>query len=271
MPAITPVLTKSDNLWKKLRGFYRLGFRVRLGGLVLLGLGAWLLLRLWDGTLSFYLHPRFNLLIAFSGLGLVFLGGWLLLWHKAEKLEKTHGGVVEFSGMLLVGLVALAGLVLPPRPLDNNRLNVSSSKSGVAVSGGNSNRALAQALLNQDWKDTNKLDTVRWNLLDWSAVLNDPKRADSLIGRPADVIGFVIQAKAESTRYFLLARYVVVCCTADSTVLKIPVISDTAQAVEEGQWVRVRGTLGKGANENIAFLASTVESIARPSQPYIFP
>ena len=245
----------------------------RLGGLTLVGLGSWLLLRLWDGTLTFYLHPRFNILIALTGQLIIFVGGWLAFWYRGNPTEKNSGrqALEVISGIVLAAVIALAGLLVPPRPLDYSRLNLSSTKSGVAVSTGSSNRALAQALLNQDWKDTAKLDTVRWNLLDWSAALNEPERAESLLGRPSDVVGFVVQPKVENSRYFLLTRYVVVCCTADSSALKLPVISDNAQALEDGQWVRVRGTLGKSANETLAFLASGVDIIPRPAQPYIFP
>lgn len=269
MSVVNPLTQLNSQVKPRLS--YKLNFKERLGGLVLLGLGAWLLLRVWDGTLSYYLHPRFNVLIALTGLCLVFVGSWLLLWYKNSSSEQMSGGLEGVSGMALVAVVVLAGLIVPPRPLDSSRLNLSSTKSGVAVSGGSSNRALAQALLKQDWKDTSKLDTVRWSLLDWSAALNDPQRAENLIGRPSDVVGFVIRPKAESSRYFLVARYVVVCCTADSSALKVPVVSDTAQTLEEGQWVRVRGVLGKSSNETITFLASSVDIISRPTQPYLFP
>jgi uncharacterized repeat protein (TIGR03943 family) len=273
MSVVNSITRKDQNTPVKPRLIYWSNPGERLGGLVLLGLGAWLLFRLGDGTLSFYIHPRFNILIALTGLCIVFVGGWLALWYKPAEREKKslRLGLELISGVILVAVVALVGLFVAPRPLDNSRLNLTSNKSGVAISAGSSNRALAQALLNQDWKDTSKLDTTKWNLLDWSAALNEPQRAESLLGRPSDVVGFVVQPKGENSRYFLLTRYVVVCCTADSSALKIPVISDNAQTLEDGQWVRVRGVLGKSANETIAFVGSSVDVIPRPTQPYIFP
>lgn len=250
---------------------YKARFKTWSSGLTLIGLGGWLLLRLLDGTLSYYLHPRFNLLIGVTGLAIILLGGWLMIGGKVGFDEPDFKGLELLTGITLIGLVALFGLLVMPRPLDSSRLNLTSTKGGVAVSGGNTNRALAQALLKQDWKDSNTLDTVRWSLLDWSAALNDPQRAEKLQNRPADVVGFVVRPPGGSKGYFLVARYVVVCCTADSSALRVPVISDKVQELEEGQWVRVRGVLGQGSNGVTAFLGNNVEVVPRPAQPYIFP
>ena len=237
-------------------------------GLALLTLGAWLEWRLGDGTLSYYLHPRFNLLIGFTGLIVGGLGVWLLL-PKSRYVTPENSPLKAFSGITLVALVALFGLIVLPRPLDGTRAALVSGTG--ANSGGSSNRALAAALLKQDWNNAASLDTVSWNLLDWSAALNDPQRAEKLIDHPFDVTGFVILPVTTSSRNFLVARYVVVCCTADANALRVPVVSEKAQEVEAGQWVRVRGTLGRGSNGIVSFLANSVEIVARPANPYINP
>jgi uncharacterized repeat protein (TIGR03943 family) len=227
-------------------------------------LGAWLLWRLWDGTLSYYLHPRYNLLIAVSGLALTFLGGWLI-WQRLEQTGKApeKAGKLEaglITGLILVGVIALLGLLVTPHPLES-QLTPAQSNGG--------NRALADALQKQNWQEASAADTIRWNLLDWSAALNNPDRAAQLKGRPADVVGFVIRPSSGSSQYFWVARYVVVCCTADSTALRVPVFSQGSD-LQEGQWVRVKGSLGN-ANGNFGFIASNIQSVARPAQPYIYP
>jgi len=51
----------------------------------------------------------------------------------------------------------------------------------------------------------------------------------------------------------------------------VPVVSEKAQELEAGQWVRVRGTLGRGSNGIVSFLANSVDIVARPANPYINP
>ncbi len=253
------MLTASSTTDKKLSSPPGRGWRAEVerwsSGLVMLALGGWLAWRLYDGTLNYYLHPRFNLLVMATGLILTLLGGWCLL----RKSQARSG---ELSGVVLLGLVALIGLMIVPRPLE-----VASGTANRLTS----NPSLAQALQKQDWKDATSLDTAQWSLLDWTAALNDPQRAEKLLGRPVDLVGFVIQPASGDTRYFLLGRYVLVCCTADSTALRLPVVTEQPPSLQEGQWVRIRGILSQGSNGVIAFRASSVEGVDRPAQPYIYP
>jgi|GEM_PF-808449 len=237
-------------------------FILPTSSLLLILLGLWLGWRLLDGTLSYYLHPRFNLLIAATAALLILLGGKNLLLGRPKKPD-PHA-MLNPAALVLLGLVVGLGLLVTPQPLETNRL------TGGANSG-SANRALSDALLKQNWQNNPNLDTSHWNLLDWSAALNDNERAAKLTGRPVEVTGFVVRPEGVGSRYFLLARYVVVCCTADSTALKLPVIAAGIAGLEEGQWVRVRGTLGQATNGVFGFLADSVENIARPAQPYIYP
>jgi putative membrane protein len=235
-------------------------------GLVLVGLSGWLEWRLLDGTLSYYLHPRFNLLVALTGLSLNFLGGWLI-WRQftAPSGRVTHLGVA-----IPVGLIVLIGLVVMPRPLTNTAASLEKGP-GFSANNASVNRALTESVQKQDWNNPASLDTLKWNLLDWSAALNNSQRATLLVGLPVDVTGFVVNTASNNSRYFLLARYVVVCCTADSTALRLPVITSKSVDLEDGQWVRVRGSISQGANGGFVFSAVNLESVAQPAQPYIYP
>lgn len=236
-------------------------------GLVLLALSGWLDWRLLDGTLSYYLHPRFNLLIALTGLFLTFGGGWLI-WQQLGPT--TFRPVVGIKVVLPVALAAIIGLVTAPQPLSNTG-QTSQNYPGAALSNRSVNQALTEIVQKQDWNNPAKLDTGNWNLLDWSAALNNTQRAALLVGAPVDVTGFVIQLANKNERAFLIARYVVVCCTADSTALRLPVVTAKNVELAEGQWVRVRGAVVQGTNGGIGFSASTVELVAQPAQPYIYP
>jgi len=232
--------------------------------LVLLALSAWLGWRLLDGTLSYYLHPRFNLLIALTGITLAFLGGWIL--QKQLLPGQPSGQVVNLKMLLPVCLIALAGLLVMPRPLSNV-----AGTAQEGTSGSNINRALTEAVQKQTWEDPATLETAKWNLLDWSAALNNAQRAEKLVGSPVDVTGFVILPANTTQRYFFLARYVVVCCTADSTTLRLPVVASKNIELEADQWVRVRGSVGRNSTGGIVFNATDLEITPPPAQPYIYP
>jgi uncharacterized repeat protein (TIGR03943 family) len=236
-------------------------------GLVLVAFSGWLEWRLLDGTLSYYLHPRFNLLVALTGLSLTFLGGWLT-WRQFTAAPS--GRVAHLGAAIPVGLIALIGLVVMPRPLTSTAASLEKGP-GFSANNASVNRALTESVQKQDWNNPDSLDTVKWSLLDWSAALNNPQRAALLVGLPVDVTGFVVNAASNSSRYFLLARYVVVCCTADTTALRLPVITSKSVDLEDSQWVRVRGAISQGANGDFVFSAVDLEPVAQPAQPYIYP
>ncbi len=236
-------------------------------GLVLLAFSGWLEWRLLDGTLSYYLHPRFNLLVALTGLSLTFLGGWLI-WRQFTASPGRR--VAHLAAVLPVGLIALIGLVVIPRPLTNTAASLEKGP-GFSAANASVNRALTESVQKQNWNNPASLDTAKWNLLDWSAALNNSQRAALLVGLPVDVTGFVVNAASANSRYFLLARYVVVCCTADSTALRLPVITAKSWDLEDGQWVRVRGSVSQTANGGFVFSATDLEPVPQPAQPYIYP
>lgn len=234
---------------------------------MLVALSGWLEWRLLDGTLSYYLHPRFNLLVALTALTLTFLGGWLM-WRQIVAPSRQR--LVSLSVVLPVALVAVIGLVVVPRPLSNIG-GAAESKSAAGLANGSVNRAMSEVVQKQDWNNPARLDTAKWSLLDWSAALNNPQRAALLVGSTVDVTGFVVQPANQNGRTFLLARYVVVCCTADSTALRLPVVTARNAELEEGQWVRVRGVVVQGASGSPGFSATSLEPVAQPAQPYIYP
>jgi uncharacterized repeat protein (TIGR03943 family) len=230
-------------------------------GCGLLVLSGWLDWRLLDGTLSYYVHPRFNLLVALASLSLTFLGGWLI-WRQLGATSKTP--VVSLKVVLPVILFAGAALVTTPQPL-NNTADTGKPANGVL------RQTSTAALQNQDWSNPGKIDTSGWSLLDWSVALNNPQRAAFLVGGKVAATGFVIQPANRTGRSFWLGRFVVVCCTADSTTLKLPFVTTRNTDLENGQWVHLQGTVVKDSNGNIGFQADNLEAITPPAQPYIYP
>src|SRR5436305_914898 len=78
-----------------------------LTGALLLS-GGWLLWRVADGRLQEYVHPRFSPLVGACGLALVALGLWV-------GYARRNIGAETVIGALLLGMVAIAGVTLPPQ------------------------------------------------------------------------------------------------------------------------------------------------------------
>lgn len=142
--------------------------------------------------------------------------------------EHEHSHALTLSGLLLVALPIILGVLVPPQPLGaaamaNQDINVSlqSAELPAAV------RAAAQK------------NSAERNILDWQqtfAGARDPARAPA--GQTAKVTGFVFRDKRFGPDQFMVARYVVTCCVADATVAGIIVRSPQAASFAADQWVR---------------------------------
>ena len=59
---------------------------------IFISMGLFLASRLWNGTLSFYIHPRFNVLTAVTAIGLILVGFVYAQQHRKTILhgEEEH-------------------------------------------------------------------------------------------------------------------------------------------------------------------------------------
>jgi uncharacterized repeat protein (TIGR03943 family) len=224
-------------------------------GCLLVGIGAMLLRKAWDGQLPLYIHPRYTVLILVTALILLVLGG-SRLWETAD-LPQTLRGRLGIYGLLLTPL--LLGVLLPAKPagsalVDPRQLN-------------NVGRGYRNAsVLASD-------DSTRWTLLDWMFARSTLKPEEAT-GKPVDVVGFVYHAPDQAADEFYVVRYLLSCCVADRSGVSLPVRWANAGALANDQWVRVTGAIelrpSQGAAEFVVTDAQ-VAPIARPAEPYLYP
>lgn len=226
---------------------------VALTEVILLGGMATLLLSKWlRGHLSFYIHPRYTALIV--------AGAAVLLLMAAVRLRSLYSAPGARPGWayLLLAVPLLLGVLVPAQPLGADTL---ASRSGELNAVAPSGRAASLSG-----------DTARWNLLDWSTALT--VRGSELEGSAADVVGFVFHDAELGPDAFYVVRYVVTCCAADGAGVGLPVQWAGGAGLPENSWVRVRGSIA-GANlagvEQPALRAETVEPVAQPENPYLYP
>ena len=111
-------------------------------------------------------------------------------------------------------------------------------------------------------------------VLDWVRAFNYADDPAVFTGEPADVIGFVYHDSSLDEGEFMVSRFTVTCCAADATGIGLRVAWPGAAALEGNAWVRVRGPVQAGtyAGRPIpVVIAESVEGVAPPVQPYLYP
>lgn len=258
-------------------------------GLLLFGLALFLYSRLMNGTILFYINQNFVPYTMLAIVGLMIVAISYRPWagklantpahtephnHEDEHVHSTdttahdhshdHSHALTASGLWLLLLPMLLGVLVPPQPLGasamaNREVSMSLQTSSLP--------AAVRAAANKGASERNVLD---W--LQAFAGAQDPAR--DFAGQPAKVVGFVFRDRRFGAEQFMVARYVISCCVADANVAGMVVRWPKAAALPADQWVEVQGVLqpGKLGSEELPVLAAqTVANVEVPSQPYLYP
>ena len=215
-------------------------------------MGNILLAKAMNSVLIFYIHPRYTPLIIVCGIVLLLVAGIRALTILTYTPESFGGRVGRYW---LLAIPLLLGTLVPARPLGADAL-ANTTDVGSALT--------ASAPVDDN--------TAQWNLLQWATALS--VRGDQLNGKAADVVGFVYYDPARPLDGFFIVRYVIICCTADGNGVHLPVVWKGQTPLKADSWVRVSGTLGTTMINNQsmpALLATAVEPVAQPANPYLYP
>ena len=222
----------------------------------LLGLIAALLLsKTLRGVLAFYIHPRYAPFVIVCSIVLLAIAGVRMRATFSVTPERFGGRQL---GYLLLLAALLAGVFVPAAPLGADTLGgrgLASLNNGAAR-----------------WRNQpDGSDTSGWNLLDWTSALSTSDAQHD--GAEVLVDGFVLrQPEAGSAVY--VARYVVTCCAADASGVGLPIVWAESAKLATDSWVRVHGKLGAttiNGQREPAIVAESIEQIAQPPQPYLYP
>ena len=255
--------------------------QIALKGMLLFGLGIFLLTRITSGALNYYISQRFGWLTMAAVLGLFLVGGsYRYLFRVAEHThvgeddhdhasqhDHHHGHALGWAGLLLISLPIILGLLVPPRPLGVAALQ------NREISAGALDSVLPAAVRPAQVKASGER-----TILDWVLAFHERQwPAETEI---ADVIGFVYHDDNVDERQFTLTRFVVGCCAADAMAVGLPVSLGTEGGpgqlslgeLEEGQWVRVVGRFAAPVGNGMpALVAEQLDSVPEPNQPYLYP
>jgi putative membrane protein len=230
-------------------------------------LGLFFLDKIWTGTLFWYINQRFLFVVLAAGLGfLVLMQTQLFIQHAGQPAEENAAPTPGHNPgwhWLVLAIPLLLGIVVPARPLGSTAL----ANKGINTT------APLPASADRPALDTQFASTER-NIVDWIRAYNyetDPAVYD---GQPADVIGFVYHDSRLPAGQFLVGRFTVSCCVADALGIGMIVVWPQAEDLDGNAWVRVRGPVEATtlAGRPIpSILATTLEPVPQPEQPYLFP
>ncbi len=237
--------------------------------LILASLGLFLLSRLWSGAFLDYINPR--LVIPLLLAGFVFLILAQVSLAARRNAEEAPEGSPAVEGMadpgagwrlFLMALPVILGIVISARPLSAGMAADRAVSPAGTLSAGNGPG------------DGTSLDSAGLTVLGWTQVFNSGADITPLIGKEADVIGFVARDPSLGTNRFQVMRYVVACCAADAQAVGMPVEWPKADSLAENSWVRVRGAvqlLDEAGQKLPLIVASRVDPIQPPDFALSFP
>jgi uncharacterized repeat protein (TIGR03943 family) len=228
---------------------------------ILLGLGLYFAALIATSSLNNYINLRFAWL-AWVAAGIFFLlGGYSLftLLRPAQDDDHDHDHSVSWGALLLLGVPLVLGTLVPSQPLGAEA--VGGAISTTTTVGVTSSSTFTIAPENR-------------NVLDWLRVFSATTDFSTLEGQPADVIGFVYTEPGTPQNEFLAARFTLSCCVADASAIGLPVVWDAAPELEAGGWVQVKGVIDvqrTGDETRPVLRAGSVEVVAQPEHPYLYP
>ncbi len=241
-----------------------------LQGWISLSLGGFLTFQLLTGRLQWYIHQRFFPLTLLAIAGLFLIGVVLLQTgrhatadaHQHGETDDHQHASTPSGWLLLIALLPLLiGLLSPAEPLSTSAL----SAKGVS--------AAAPILNSAQTRQFDLLDQER-TILEWTRLFNSQIAPTSYLGQKANVIGFAYHDPRLPPDQFLLSRFVIVCCAADAFALGMVVTWEQSDSLQNDAWIKVKGpvqaiTLGQQRLPLIQ--AESVEMVAPPAQPYLYP
>ncbi|MEO1134914.1 MAG: TIGR03943 family protein [Cyanobacteria bacterium J06639_1] len=243
----------------------------RFEAAVLLALGLVLLVYRANGKLALLIHPNYVLLVAAAGLILTGLGLYLLVqrWRTTPRMmaNEEHPTLLapNLSLLLLVATIAVA-LFLPPKPLSSlTAMNRGAADGGMMSS-------LNAQLDPQPFRV--RFNSQERSLTDWVRTLNAYPDPETYVGLAADVEGFVIHpGNFDDPELFLAAQFEIACCAADARPIGLPARWPQAQDLVADRWYRIQGSMAAEeihGEMQLTIAAEQVIEIPTPASPYAY-
>lgn len=231
---------------------------------LLIGLGLYFVFNILSGNLTNYINARFAWLSYVAAALFLLLGAVSLYGLLRRDSEHDHHhdhdhdhSQISWFGLAVVAIPLVLGTLVPSRPL------------GAAAVGSDIN---SNAFTSGQDATTFTIAPLQRNVLDWIRVFNVTDDLTTLNGQEADITGFVYRDSSFPDNQFMIARFTISCCVADSTAVGLPVVWD--EPLPEDTWVQVLGRFQveefRGEQRPVLH-PIMVEQIEQPEHPYLYP
>ncbi len=229
---------------------------------LMLGLGVYLIYNIASGNITNYVNERFAWL-SYVAAGLFVLIGLFSAAHLLQDRRRAHGhdhthAPISWGVLAILAVPLVLGTLLPSRPLGAEAVSGDMRISAAAMMSG------AQGFT---------VPPEERNVLDWLRAFNSGDYHE-FEGMPADLIGFVYSEPTFDENTFMVARFAISCCVADANALGVPVYWTQGEPLPQGEWIRVKGnfSLASFRGDDVPVLqAETIDVVAQPEHPYLYP
>jgi putative membrane protein len=246
-----------------------------LQAIVLIALGLFIYSRIYSGTIFFYINERLATLTLLGATALILVGLTYYLRPPTAAApcpcgegEPGHAGhdhhphTLSWSGLLILSLPLILGLLVTPRPLNTaamstREINLGGWNAGLAA--GHNGLAIPSPL--------------QRNILDWLQLFQATPEPATLDGQEARVVGFVYREADFAGDTFMVGRFIIIHCVADAAPAGLIVRWPNATDLIDDQWVEVHGRLEAGQFNGRLMPILQAESVAltsAPAQPYLY-
>ena len=211
---------------------------------------------------QFSLRWRFTLLMVFTGL--IIIGLAAALWRN-ESLQKLwfDQQKSQLSLFVISSLMVLTAALFPAQAI--NYVNVDNTNQNNSPSN--------HPKINIQSGEVVDLPQGSITLLDWLKLFSGEDMRQYQ-GKEINVTGFLTHNTSFRAGQFSINRMTLTCCIADPVPVGLGVEWKEDNSLTEGSWIQVQGTVniinlnGESVPE---ILASRVDIISQPLQPYLFP
>lgn len=212
-----------------------------------------------EGTLTFYVHPRYLLFILIFGV----IGAVLALLFIVFALRRKIPTQISYDNKFYISLIAtvvlLLAIVLPPQQLSAEL----AEKRTI-----NTDNATGECT---EFKP-GLYDSDFLQISDLIALCGDP-----LFFREQDITveGFVYNATGRvDANTLAIGRFAIRCCAVDAQPISLPVeVKNWTAKYEKQQWLRVEGEFQpRRVNGELraVIVPEKIEKIPEPQKPYAF-
>ncbi len=228
---------------------------------------------IYSNRISVFLNPKMNKYIYFS-IAVIFI---LLIVEFYDLFKKKYYSRVSVS--IIMFLIPLVLIIYQSAPEKR-----SNTQTQSAASVGNLFRKLdtlekEETASLENMSDEEEAKYFMDSLNDSYNDLYD-NGFKKYNGKEFEISGMVFFDEKLKGNEFAVTRLLMTCCAADAANVGFLVEYNGDEIFEEGEWVRVKGTMGKGKQFNKVLdkeeevpkiIIKSIKKITPPSSPYVYP